>query len=322
MNILLDVGPAFCSEVAQDAKLPPAARFANGDEVEPAIVVIIDCGNSPAALPAEIGKWNAFEMLSVDVAPKADPRSTGVCESEIHPAVLIEVECNNANCGRKIFFIQVNRGKRSEFSFARIEIDRSAIAPARNNKINCAIIVEIRRHDSSAGSIEAESGFPGNVGESVVAVVAPKNVVRFRFGSGGRCGLHRHVQIEIAVVVVIYKRQADAAFLAPEANFFGDLLKFPRAAIVKEMDAIAETNGEISVAVVVEVAGSAAEAAASNFEAGLLGDVGEFALAEIAEQPACAIGRRAHQIKIRFAVAVVVEETSAGAWPDLDRKST
>src|SRR5579859_2722953 len=243
MNILLDVGPAFCSEVAQDANLSPAARFANGDEVEPAIVVIIDRGNSPAALPAEIGKWNAFEMLSVDVAPKADPRSTGVCEREIHPAVLIEVECNNANCGRKIFFIEVNRGKRSEFSFARIEIDRSAIAPARNDKINRAIVVEIRRHDSSTGSIEAESGFPGNVGESAVAVVAPKNVVRFRFGSGGRCGLHRHVQIEIAVVVVVDEGEADATGFPADADFFGDIFEFSCAVVMKEADAIGEAHG-------------------------------------------------------------------------------
>jgi len=34
------------------------------------------------------------------------------------------------------------------------------------------------------------------------------------------------------------------------------------------------------------------------------------------EQSACAIGRRAHKKEIGFAIAVVVEETSAGAWPD------
>src|SRR5579859_7677650 len=151
MNILRDVGPAFCSEVAQDANLSPAARFSNGDEVEPAIVVVIDSGNSPALLPAEIRKRYPFQMLAIDVAPKTDSGRAGVSKGQIHPTVFVEVERDHANGGRKIFFFEVDSVERREFSFARIEIDRSAIAPARNDKINRAIVVEIGRHDSSAG---------------------------------------------------------------------------------------------------------------------------------------------------------------------------
>lgn len=95
--------------------------------------------------------------------------------------------------------------------------------------------------------------------------------------------MHGDVEIEIAVVVVIDKSDADAAFLAANAHFFSYVFELSCAIVVKKADAIGETDGEIRVTIVIEIPCGAAEAAAVNFEAGLLGDVGEFPLAEIVE---------------------------------------
>ena len=120
MHFFGDVGPAFCAEIAEQAEFAAAAGFAGGDEIEPAVVVVIDGGNSPAALPAEIRKRDALEMLAVDVAPEADAGRACVRESEIHPAIFVEVESDDADGGRQIFFFEIDCGERSEFSFARI----------------------------------------------------------------------------------------------------------------------------------------------------------------------------------------------------------
>ena len=71
-------------------------------------------------------------------------------------------------------------------------------------------------------------------------------------------------------MVVVDEGDADAAFFAANADFFGDVVEFSVAVVVKEMDAIGEADGEIGVAVVVEIAGGAAEAAAGDFESGSL----------------------------------------------------
>ena len=120
-------------------------------------------------------------------------------------------------------------------------------------------------------------------------------------------------------MVVVDEGDAHAAFFAANADFFGDVVKFSSAIVVKEMDAIGEADGQIGVAVVVEIACGAAEAAAGDFEAGFFRDVGEFSVAQIVEQAAGAVGCRADEKEIGFAIAVVVEETCAGAWADWRR---
>ena len=75
MRVFGDVGPALRAEIAQQAEFAAGGGFAGGDDVEPAVVVIVEGRNSPAALPAEIGKFDALELFSVDVAPQTDARA-------------------------------------------------------------------------------------------------------------------------------------------------------------------------------------------------------------------------------------------------------
>lgn len=102
--------------------------------------------------------------------------------------------------------------------------------------------------------------------------------------------MHGDVEIKIAVVVVIDKSDADAAFFPANANLFGDVFKSSGPIVVEEMDSVGKTDSQIGVAVVIEIAGGAAEAAAGDFEAGFLRDVRKFSVPEVAEQVARAIG--------------------------------
>ena len=175
------VGPTPRAEIAQEPDFTSSFRLAYRDEINPAVIVVVNCRNSPAALPAEIGERNAFEMFAIDVAPQADAGSADVSESEIHPAIFIEIKRDDAHSGRKIFFFEVDSSGRREFSLARIEKNRRAVTAAGDHEIDGAVVVEIRGHEACAGGVEAESGFGGDVGKRAVTVVAPENVVRCRF---------------------------------------------------------------------------------------------------------------------------------------------
>ena len=80
----------------------------------------------------------------------------------------------------------------------------------------------------------------------------------------GRRGLIGHIQIEIAVVIVINEGDADASFFPADAYGFGDLVELAVSFVVQQVDAIAQTYGQIGVAIVVEVAGGTTQPAAGE----------------------------------------------------------
>ena len=178
MRVFCDVGPTLISQIAQQAKFAAVAGFACGDNVEPAVIIVIDGRNSPSALPGEIGERDAHEFFSVHIAPQADAGRARMGEGEVHPAVFIKVKGDHANGRGKIFFFEIDDGKRSEFAFARIQINRGALGTAGENKINGAIVVEVGGDEACASGGDAEGGVGRNVRESIVAVVAPQSVVR------------------------------------------------------------------------------------------------------------------------------------------------
>src|SRR5260221_8724832 len=119
MNLARNIFEAGRAEIAQEAQFAAGAGFTDGNEIEPAIVVVIERRESPAALPTEIRQLEAFEPLAFDIAPEADTGSASVGEGEVHPAVFIEIERDHTDGGRKIFFCEVDAGQRREFSFPR-----------------------------------------------------------------------------------------------------------------------------------------------------------------------------------------------------------
>src|SRR5437016_1969108 len=66
-------------------------RFANGDEVNPTVVVIVDGSDSPAAHPIYGGQGNRLEALALLIAPKRNRSRPGMGKNYIHPAIMIEI---------------------------------------------------------------------------------------------------------------------------------------------------------------------------------------------------------------------------------------
>src|SRR5258706_306831 len=261
MNLARDVRKAGCAEIAEEAQFPARGGFAGGNEVEPAIVVVIEGGESPAPLPSEIRQLDPLKPLAFDIAPQADAQRSGVGEGEVHPPVFIEIERDDADSRRKIFFCEIDAGQRREFSFPRIQVDRCALAAAGKNKIDGAIIVEIGSDEARAGGVDAKSRFSRNICERAVAVVAPENVVPLISGRGV-AWLGSDVKVEVTVVIVIDEGDADAAWLTANAHGLRDVFKLAIAFLVQQVHTIAEANGEVRMAIVIKITRGAAEAAA------------------------------------------------------------
>src|SRR5262249_10753955 len=105
-------------------------------------------------LPTKIWERDAFEALAFDVPPQSDTRSAGMGESEIHPAIFVEVKSDDADGERQIFFLEVNCGERCELAFARIEIDRCACGTTGEYEIYGAIVVEVGGDETRAGGVK------------------------------------------------------------------------------------------------------------------------------------------------------------------------
>ena len=86
-------------------------------------------------LPIEIGKFDALKAFAFDVAPEADAGRACVGEGEIHPAVFVEVESDDADGGREIFFFEVD-GAASGVNLPSRGLSRWMRRPGRRRKRN------------------------------------------------------------------------------------------------------------------------------------------------------------------------------------------
>ena len=78
MNLPGYVREARRAEIAQEAQLAAGAGFADGNDVEPSVIVVVYRGNSPPALPAKVGQSNTLEALAFNITPQTDARRAGV----------------------------------------------------------------------------------------------------------------------------------------------------------------------------------------------------------------------------------------------------
>ena len=248
LHVFRHIGPTRRAEVPQEAEFTTTVRLTRGNKIEPAVVVIIKRRNAPAARPAEIGKRYAHELLAIYVPPETHAGRAGVCKRHVHPAVFVEVKNGDADSRRKILLLEINSRQRSEFSFSRVQVDGRAVLPSGDNEINGAVVVEVAGHNACARGGDAERRFRGNIREGAVGVVAPQDVVRVSARS-----VH-DIQIEVAVVVVIHERQANASLFAANSCGLRDVGEFPVALVVQQTDAIGEAHGQVGLAVVVEIA--------------------------------------------------------------------
>src|SRR6202030_3712172 len=92
MHIFRFISPAASAEIPEQAHLPTARSFPYRDKIEPAVIVIVNRGNSPAAFPRHIRQLHTLEPFALDVAPQTNAGRARVGEGQIHPAIFVEVE--------------------------------------------------------------------------------------------------------------------------------------------------------------------------------------------------------------------------------------
>ena len=100
VHMLSNIGPALAPQISKQPEFPSVTGLTRSDKIEPAVIVVIKRRNSPAALPAEIGKRYALQPFPLHIPPQADARRACVREGQIHPAIFIEIQSHHADSGR------------------------------------------------------------------------------------------------------------------------------------------------------------------------------------------------------------------------------
>src|ERR1700758_5435473 len=96
-NLGSDIFETVCTEIAEEAHFTLAFfRLADRDEIDPAVVVVIDGGYAEGTDPVGFGEFHLLEGLAVIVAPEGESWRTRMRESQIHPTVVVEVENGNS----------------------------------------------------------------------------------------------------------------------------------------------------------------------------------------------------------------------------------
>ena len=113
-------------------------------------------------------------------------------ECQVHPAVFIKIKRHHSHCRRQFLFRKINSREWGELPFPRIQKNGRARRPARNNKINRAVIVEVRRHHTRARRRHPQRGLSRDIRERAIPIVAPQQIVR-RHARRARIRPHRDV---------------------------------------------------------------------------------------------------------------------------------
>src|SRR6185437_8225425 len=114
-------------------------RFSYRDEVDRAVVVVVERGHAPGANPTLHGKRHRFKTLPLPIAPERDPSTTPLRKSKVHPTIVIKVQNGNAR-GRRGESARPHIAH-EELAFARIGKDGRRLAPSRQDDVHGAIIV-------------------------------------------------------------------------------------------------------------------------------------------------------------------------------------
>ena len=69
--------------------------FADRDEVDPSVIVVVEGGNTEDAGPIGLGQWDLIEVFALLLRQRVRPRAASWV-SEVHPIVMVEIE----HCGR------------------------------------------------------------------------------------------------------------------------------------------------------------------------------------------------------------------------------
>src|SRR5713226_6784775 len=92
-NVGSDVFEAVRAEVAEEAHFALAVLcLADGDHIDPAVVVVVESGDAVGPDPAGLRKCDAIETLAVIVAPESKTGRESVGKGKVHPSIVVKVE--------------------------------------------------------------------------------------------------------------------------------------------------------------------------------------------------------------------------------------
>ena len=239
--------------IAKDAHLRTGVAFDNCGQINPSVVVNVNGRQAPSAPRTMQREFHSFKppaniLRSCNVAPQREAWRAGMGHCNVHPAVLVVVEHGDACSGRQLHAL-IKR-LRWILPFPRIHIDQRRRPISGHRQIHSAVVVEIRKNGRGCHAAAAQSGWFSPLGKGLIAVVAPQNIRR-------AASLNRRPgqqQIEIAVVIVVHKRNPGGPVARPEAGFGGHVLKLSLAQIAKQQYRVVEGHGQIVEAVAVIVA--------------------------------------------------------------------
>ena len=92
-NVGSDVFETISAEIAEQAHLAFAFfRFADGDQIDPAVVVVVEGGDTVGADPVGLGQFYPIETLTMIVSPECDSGRSQVREGQVHPPIVVEIQ--------------------------------------------------------------------------------------------------------------------------------------------------------------------------------------------------------------------------------------
>ena len=148
-NIGGDILEAIRPEIAEEPNFALAIfRLADGDEINPAVVVVVEGGNAPRVNPVRDRQRDGLE-LPVIVAPQSDGRRSRMGEGEIHPTIVIEVE--NRDAETEGWHWSRPRLHRIELPIPWVLKKRGRFRTS-DNDIDCAIVVKVTSDRSHGGT--------------------------------------------------------------------------------------------------------------------------------------------------------------------------
>src|SRR5271154_3143545 len=232
--------------------------LAYGDQIHPAVVVVVQRRDSPAAHPQRSNQRQTLERFSEDISPDADSRRSPVRERQVHPTIVIEIgRYHSRGWSRHADRPWPRRAKRS---LASVHEQRGKFLPAGDYQINPAVVVEIASDGADRGGAASEPQIFRPVHKCSVSIVSPDDVSRSRRVLGECEGLRAifkrevsepgDINVEITIAVVVDEchahRQAVGipARLAwrAEPGLFRYVLECAVPFVMEERDAVCRTD--------------------------------------------------------------------------------
>ncbi len=94
-----DILETVRTKIAEELNFTLSVRsFTDRDKINPAIVVVVERGNTVSLCPTCFWKLHRIEVFTAIVMPETYCGRAPMCKCEIHPAIVIEIKRGDPHC--------------------------------------------------------------------------------------------------------------------------------------------------------------------------------------------------------------------------------